>query len=74
MRPVRTRFELRMELATDHERMVRHFHDLDQHIIRGSSGDPQTGGLQLFPILVVELEPMTMPLHDLLSPVRLAGQ
>src|SRR5438270_6505024 len=74
MRLQRLGFELRMELAPEVPRVVGDFADLHVGAVRRVAGDAQPVGGQLFFELAVELVTMPMPLADLRSAVRLAGE
>src|SRR5438067_8468133 len=70
VRPVRSRAELRMELAGHEPRVAGQLDDLDQARVRRHPAEDQAGVTEHLTVLVVELEAVAVSLvHDLL-PVR----
>src|ERR1019366_9790125 len=65
MRLQRFRFEFRMELASDEERMTGNLHHLNVGAVRSRAGNAQPGGHHGLFILAVELVTMPVPLADL---------
>ncbi len=60
----RLRFELRMELASEEERVIRNLHDLHIGRIRRGARQPQPAAGQQSFILAVELIAMPVPFAD----------
>src|SRR5690554_5523630 len=62
-----------MELAADHEGMVRDLHDLDQATIWAEAAEARACGYELLAILVVEFEAVAVALVNLFLPVGSRG-
>src|SRR5712691_8951993 len=74
VRPLRPAAELRVELAGDEPRVVGELDDLDEPAVGREAAEEHPGLMQHLAVLVVELEPVAVPLvHDLLA-VCLLGE
>src|SRR5690606_9367750 len=72
--PRRAALELRVELATDHERVTFNFGDLDEATARRDAAEQQARLLKLGAEGVVDLEAMAVPLVDLAHLVGLGSR
>ena len=70
----RLRFELRMKLAAQEERVTRNLNDLDIRRVRCGAGQAQACTGEDGLVLPVELIPVTMAFRDLRRLVGLFGQ
>src|SRR5438309_9485187 len=73
MRPIRARFELRVVLGAEIERVVGDLRDLDKPSVRREAREAHPVTLQQLPVRVVELETMTMALEGDWLSVRACG-
>src|SRR5690606_36005707 len=58
---LQARFELRVELATEHPRVIAQFGDFDQPVIRRQAAEHHPCLSQDRPVSIVELEAMPVP-------------
>ena len=58
-----------MVLDPQEEGVARDLHGFDQQVVRGAAAKGHTGGLQGFPVVVVELVAVTVPLENPVSAV-----
>lgn len=61
MRPIGSRFELRMKLAANKPWMVRQFNHFDDLMIWGEPAQHHPAGYQNIPVMIINLITMTVP-------------